>query len=132
MDKLQVEVDRRAAELASASFRVAQEEARKRQEAAFALAENQARERALAIKAQEEKDRLAAAQKTQEELQCQESAWLTSSEGRLWIHMSDQLTALVKASESSADSLRQIRNAVACLILFGLLLLIVVLLAGGR
>ena len=129
---LQAEADRRAAELVKISRataeeryqieakRLADEAQRQRQVEAARQAsiqvEQVAAERERRAKLEAERAAFESARQIELERQCQEVAWIASPEGQLWSRMSIQLEALVKTSASSADSLRQIRNAIAFLI----------------
>ena len=140
MTELQAEADRRSAELTRAAKSKAEERAKIYEEINRRDAEMKARkeeaiqqsERRLQedrAKFQHQEEEIVSQLNQQEyERRCKQAEYAVSFEGQVLSH----LQAVVQSTQSTADSIRQIRNFIAVLLVFGLVAGILLVIALSR
>jgi flagellar biosynthesis/type III secretory pathway protein FliH len=131
MAELQAEADRRAAELRVNPGLLAEQQRIVKEETDRRQAEEQSRLLAQErLKEEAEQQRLNKLNKAAEEANQQrlrDAQESSTPEGRMFAHLAD----ITRATQSSADSLRQIRNAIVFLVILSAVVFILQLLMSG-
>ena len=140
MTELQAEADRRSAELTRAAQSKAEERAKiyeeinrrdaemkAQKEEAIQQSEKQARAERAKFQ-QQEQDALSQFHQQEYERRCKQAEYAVSFEGQVL----STLQAVAQATQSTADSVRQIRNFIAALLVFGLVAGILLVIAISR
>ena len=144
MTELQAEADRRSAELTRAAKSKAEERAKiyeeinrrdaemqSRKEQAIQESKNQARAERSKIEQEEqavEQENWRRSEKQEDERRYKQAEYAVSFEGQVL----STLQAVAQATQSTADSVRQIRNFIAALLVFGLVAGILLVIALSR